>query len=182
MKTARGLHDEISKDLNDIGNGLDSLAGRVECNAHHRSFLRQLRSKISILSELLNGEIPAVDVISRTIFSMDIRREISEINQMLKSEDSPEEILLQLRDLLGFPQHFLEQSKGNLSTLAPLTKREREVLLLLPRGLTAKAMASELFLTEATIKTHLATIYRKFEVGNRTQAIAVGIENKLLTF
>jgi len=182
VKTARGLHDEISKDLSDIGNGLDALAGRVDCNPDYRAFLRQLRSKISILSELLNAEIPAVDVISRTIFSMDIRREISEINQMLASEDSPEEILLQLRDLLGFPKHFLEQSKGNLPTLAPLTKREKEVLLLLPRGLTAKAMASELFLTEATIKTHLATIYRKFEVGNRTQAIAVGIENKLLTF
>jgi DNA-binding NarL/FixJ family response regulator len=101
---------------------------------------------------------------------------------MLESEDSPEEILLQLKELLGFPKHFLEQSKGNLRTLVPLTKREKEVLLLLPRGLTAKAMASELFLTEATIKTHLATIYRKFEVRNRSQAIAIGIENRLLTF
>ena len=43
-------------------------------------------------------------------------------------------------------------------------------------------MASELFLTEATIKTHLASIYRKFEVRNRSQAIAIGIENRLLTF
>ena len=43
-------------------------------------------------------------------------------------------------------------------------------------------MASELFLTEATIKSHLATIYRKFEVRNRSQAIAIGVENKILTF
>ena len=182
MKTARGLHDEISKDLSDIGNGVDALAGRVDCNSDHRNFLRELRSKISTLSDLLIAEIPAVDETSRTIFSIDIRREISEINQMLESEDSAEDILLQLKELLGFPKHFLEQSKENLRTLVPLTKREKEVLLLLPRGLTAKAMASELFLTEATIKTHLATIYRKFEVGNRTQAIAIGIENRLLTF
>jgi len=182
VKTARGLHDEISKDLSDIGNGLDSLAGRVYCNSDHRSYLRELRSKISILSELLTAEIPAANETSRTIFSIDIRREISEINQMLESEDSPEEILLELKELLGFPKHFLEQSKGNLRTFVPLTKREKEVLLLLPRGLTAKAMASELFLTEATIKTHLATIYRKFEVRNRSQAIAIGIENRILTF
>jgi len=182
VKTARGLHDEISKDLSDIGNGLDSLAGRVDCNSDHRSYLRELRSKISILSELLTAEIPEANETSRTIFSIDIRREISEINQMLESEDSPEEILLELKELLGFPKHFLEQSKGNLRTFVPLTKREKEVLLLLPRGLTAKAMASELFLTEATIKTHLATIYRKFEVRNRSQAIAIGIENRLLTF
>ena len=134
MKTARGLHDDISKDLSDIGNSLDSLAGSIECSADHRAFLRHLRSKVSILSELLSAEIPAVDVTSRTIFSVDIRRGISEINQMLEIEDSSAEILLQLKELLGFPKHFLEQSKGNLRTLTPLTKREKEVLLLLPRG------------------------------------------------
>lgn len=182
MKTARGLHDEISKDLSDIGNDLDALAGRVDCTSEHRAFLRQLRSSVSTLSDLLNAEIPAVDVTSRTVFSVEIRREISEINQILDSENSSEEILIQLKDLLSFPRHFLALSRGKPPTLIPLTKREKEVLLLLPRGLTAKAMASELFLTEATIKTHLATIYRKFEVGNRTQAIAIGIENKLLTF
>ena len=182
MKTVRGLHDEISKDLSDIGNDLDALAGRVDCQTDHRSFLRQLRSRVSLLSELLSAEIPAADVTSRTIFSMEIRREISEVNQMLEAHNSSEAVLLQLKELLGFPKYFLEQGKGKLRTLAPLTKREKEVLVLLPRGLTAKAMASELFLTEATIKTHLATIYRKLEVQNRSQAIAIGVENKLLTF
>ena len=182
MKTVRGLHDEISKDLSDIGNDLDALAGRVDCQTDHRSFLRQLRSRVSLLSDLLSAEIPAADVTSRTIFSMEIRREISEVNQMLEAQNSSEDVLLQLKELLGFPKYFLEQGKGKLRTLAPLTKREKEVLLLLPRGLTAKAMASELFLTEATIKTHLATIYRKLEVQNRSQAIAIGVENKLLTF
>ena len=182
MKTVRGLHDEISKDLTDVGNGLDAHAGRINCSAEHRTFLRHLRSRISALSELLNADIPAQDVTAKTVFSIEIRREISEINQMLETENSSEEFLLQLQELLGFPKHFLEQSKTGQQTMAPLTKREKEVLLLLPRGLTAKAMASELFLTEATIKTHLATIYRKFGVRNRTQAIAIGIENKLLTF
>jgi len=182
VKTVRGLHDEISKDLSDIGNGLDALAGRVDCQTEPRSFLRQLRLKVSMLSDLLSAEIPAADVTSRTIFSMEIRREISEVNQMLEAQNSAEDILIQLKELLGFPKYFLEQGKGRLKTLVPLTKREKEVLALLPRGLTAKAMASELFLTEATIKSHLATIYRKLEVQNRSQAIAIGVENKLLTF
>jgi DNA-binding CsgD family transcriptional regulator len=182
VKTARGLHDEISKELSDLGNGLDALAGRVDCPSEYRAFLRNLRFKVSALSDFLSEEIPALDISSRTIFSIEIRQAISEINEILVAQDSKEEILLELKDLLGFPKHFLEPIKGTLRTLTPLTKREKEILLLLPRGLTAKAMASELFLTEATIKTHLATIYRKFEVGNRTQAIAIGIENKLLTF
>jgi ATP/maltotriose-dependent transcriptional regulator MalT len=182
VKTVRGLHDEISKDLSDIGNHLDALVGRVDCQAEHRAFLRKLRSRVTNLSDLLSAEIPAADVTSRTIFTMEIRREISEVNQMLEAQKPLEDVLLQLKELLGFPKYFLEQSKGKLRTLVPLTKREKEVLALLPRGLTAKAMASELFLTEATIKTHLATIYRKFEVQNRSQAIAIGVENKLLTF
>jgi ATP/maltotriose-dependent transcriptional regulator MalT len=182
VKTVRGLHDEISKDLSDIGNHLDALVGRVDCQAEHRTFLRKLRSRVTNLSDLLSAEIPAADVTSRTIFTMEIRREISEVNQMLEAQKPLEDVLLQLKELLGFPKYFLEQSNGKLRTLVPLTKREKEVLALLPRGLTAKAMASELFLTEATIKTHLATIYRKFEVQNRSQAIAIGVENKLLTF
>jgi DNA-binding NarL/FixJ family response regulator len=101
---------------------------------------------------------------------------------MLEARDSTDGILQQLKELLGFPKYFLEQSRVKGKTLTPLTKREKEVLSLLPRGLTAKSMASELFLTEATIKSHLATIYRKFEVQNRSQAIAIGVENKLLTF
>ena len=182
MKTVRGLHDEISEELSNIGNDLDSLAGRVECATDPRAFLRELRSKVSILSNLLSAEIPAADESSRTIFSIEIRRAISEINEMLEARDSTDGILLQLKDLLGFPKYFLEQSRVKGKTLTPLTKREKEVLSLLPRGLTAKSMASELFLTEATIKSHLATIYRKFEVQNRSQAIAIGVENKLLTF
>ena len=182
MKTARGLHDEISEELSKIGNDLDALAGRIDCTSEHRAFLRGIRSKISILSDLLSAEIPTTDETSRTIFSIEIRREISEINQMLEVEEGGEGILLQLKELLGFPKYFLEQSKGQRKALTPLTKREKEVLSLLPRGLTAKAMASELFLTEATIKSHLATIYRKFEVQNRSQAIAIGVENKFLTF
>ena len=182
MKTARGLHDEISEELSNIGNGLDVLAGRNECGTEHRAFLREIRSKVSILSDLLSAEIPAADETSRTIFSIEIRREISEINQQLDTDNSAEEMLVQLKELLGFPKYFLEQSKEKRPTLTPLTKREKEVLLLLPRGLTAKAMASELFLTEATIKSHLATIYRKFEVRNRSQAIAIGVENKFLNF
>ena len=182
MKTVRGLHDEISEELSNIGNDLDALAGRVDCADDRRAFLRQIRSKVSILSNLLSAEIPAADESSRTIFSIEIRRAISEINEMLEARDSTDGILLQLKELLGFPKYFLEQSRVKGKTLTPLTKREKEVLSLLPRGLTAKSMASELFLTEATIKSHLATIYRKFEVQNRSQAIAIGVENKLLTF
>ena len=182
MKTARGLHDEISEDLFEIGNQLDSLAGLVECSPADRSHLRIIRGKVSILCELLSADIPAADEVSRTIFSIEIRQAISEINGLLEVSKIQGETIDELRELLGFPKHFLSQSKKTIRATEALTKREKEVLLLLPRGLTAKAMASELFLTEATIKSHLAAIFRKFEVVNRTQAIAIAVESKILTF
>ena len=61
-----------------------------------------------------------------------------------------------------------------------LTAREVEVLSLLPSGATALAIAGVLFLTEATVKTHLAAIYRKLNATNRAQAVSIGIENNLI--
>ena len=182
MKTARGIHDEISEDLFEIGNQLDSLAGLVDYSPADRNNLRLIRGKVSILCELLSTDIPTTDEVSRTIFSVEIRQSISEINDLLETSKIYGETLEELRELLGFPKYFLSQSKKTNRVAIPLTKREKEVLLLLPRGLTAKAMASELFLTEATIKSHLAAIFRKFEVVNRTQAIAIAVESKILTF
>ena len=62
-----------------------------------------------------------------------------------------------------------------------LTARELEVLALLPTGATASAIGSMLFLSEATVKTHLANIYRKLGATNRAQAVSIGIENSLIS-
>jgi DNA-binding NarL/FixJ family response regulator len=41
-------------------------------------------------------------------------------------------------------------------------------------------MGQQLFLTEATIKTHLSAIYRKLNASNRTQALSIAFENNLV--
>jgi len=71
--------------------------------------------------------------------------------------------------------------KGLESRDFGITPRELEVLSLLPTGATAVAISGILFLTEATIKTHLASIYRKLGAANRAQAVSIGIDNKLIT-
>ena len=63
-----------------------------------------------------------------------------------------------------------------------LTKKELEILTLLPEGQSIKELAASLFLTEATIKTHLTSIYKKLGAANRTQAIAKAKKSGLLTF
>ena len=52
-----------------------------------------------------------------------------------------------------------------------LSTRELDVLELLAQGLSNRAIAQHLHLSEATIKTHLAHIYKKLDVENRTAAV-----------
>lgn len=55
---------------------------------------------------------------------------------------------------------------------AELTDRERDVVALLAEGLTNRQIARRLFLSEATVKTHLVHVFGKFGVDNRTAAVA----------
>lgn len=62
-----------------------------------------------------------------------------------------------------------------------LSDRELEVLHLMASGLTNKAIADQLFVSQNTIKTHTANIYMKLEVSNRTAAVAKGQQLGLLS-
>lgn len=61
-----------------------------------------------------------------------------------------------------------------------LTAREREVLGLLATGASNRQIAGSLFVTEATVKTHLVHIFDKLQAASRTQAVAAAREQGLL--
>jgi len=56
-----------------------------------------------------------------------------------------------------------------------LTQRESEVLELMVHGLSNRAIGQKLFIGEETVKTHARGIYRKMEVADRAQAIAMSL-------
>ena len=56
-----------------------------------------------------------------------------------------------------------------------LTQRESEVLGLMVRGLSNRAVALRLSIGEDTVKTHARAVYRKLEVADRAQAVAVAL-------
>ena len=58
---------------------------------------------------------------------------------------------------------------------AGLTQRESEVLGLMVRGLSNRAIALRLSIGEDTVKTHARAVYRKLEVADRAQAVAVAL-------
>ena len=62
----------------------------------------------------------------------------------------------------------------------PLSRRELEVLRLVASGNTNREAAARLFITEATVKTHLLNIYAKLEVSDRAAAVAEAYNRGLM--
>jgi DNA-binding NarL/FixJ family response regulator len=65
--------------------------------------------------------------------------------------------------------------------LAALTPRETDVLRQLARGRSNAEIARDLFLSEATVKTHVAHILGKLGLSSRTQAAVLAYETRLVT-
>jgi DNA-binding NarL/FixJ family response regulator len=61
-----------------------------------------------------------------------------------------------------------------------LSARELEVLQLVARGTANREIAAELFISEATVKTHLTHIYAKLDVKDRAAAVATAYDRHLL--
>ncbi|WFB11779.1 response regulator transcription factor [Streptomyces sp. LX-29] len=62
----------------------------------------------------------------------------------------------------------------------PLSGREREVLGLVSQGLTNAEIGTRLFISEATVKTHLLRSFKKLGVSDRTAAVMTALERGLL--
>ena len=61
-----------------------------------------------------------------------------------------------------------------------LSQREAEILELVAEGLANRQISRRLFISEATVKTHLGRIYGKLGVETRAGAVAVAKERRLL--
>jgi LuxR family maltose regulon positive regulatory protein len=82
------------------------------------------------------------------------------------------------------PQGYATAQEKGFPTgglIEPLSQRELEVLQLVALGKTNHEIARQLFVSPGTVKAHTASIYRKLDVANRTEAVAHARERGILT-
>ncbi|MGW4023080.1 response regulator [Streptomyces sp. NPDC005009] len=129
---------------------------------------------------------PRVLVLTTYDTDADITRaiEAGATGYLLKAE-RPDELFAAIhaaalgRTVLSAP--VASRVMANLRSPRPsLTDRERDILTHLARGLGNQEIARALFISEATVKTHLRRIYGKLGVETRAGAVAVAKEQRLL--
>ena len=77
-------------------------------------------------------------------------------------------------------RHLREPDPSASDGVAQLTAREREVFVLLGRGLSNAEIADRLTLGESTVKTHIGRVFDKLGVRDRAQAVVLAYETGLV--
>jgi DNA-binding NarL/FixJ family response regulator len=131
---------------------------------------------------------PAPRVLVLTMFDTDadIARAVAAgaTGYLLKAE-RPESLFVAIRDAAAgrsaLSGTVADRVMSRIRTPGPsLTERERDILGRLSGGLTNREIARALFLSEATVKTHLGRIYTKLGVQTRAAAVATAARHRLL--
>ena len=154
---------------------------------------------IEATRQLLGDEGVTAKVVMLTTFDMDeyvyeaLRAGAS---GFLLKDVPPEQLIAGIRavasgDALLAPsvtrrviEEFVRRPPDSVRTspeqLAELTARELEVLKLIARGLSNAEIAKELFVSETTVKTHVAHVLMKLQLRDRVQAVVLAYESGLV--
>lgn len=147
--------DVITVDLNlPDGNGLEIIA-----------WARKHSSSIAIIVLSLDGDLELVSAASQ-----------SGAQAFISKSESADHLISAINSILAQPTLFISShtiallNRQKLSDL--LSPRERMVLTHLAGELSLTEIATAMFISHATVKSHCATIYRKLETRNRRSAVA----------
>lgn len=104
------------------------------------------------------------------------------IGAVLKSE-TENELVLAIRHAAAGKSHVTEEIRSQLAAEPPipaLTPRQLDVLKSITNGLSNPDIAQALGIDMATVKTHIAKIFEKLGVANRSEAVAVALRKQLV--
>jgi DNA-binding NarL/FixJ family response regulator len=149
-----------------------------------------------VATRVLRAELPDLRVVMLTAFAdaelLFDAMQAGAVGYVLK-HTPPVELVATIRRIVegehvltpGLASRFLRAFQarkvvGPRAKLAELSPREEEVLRLLATGDTNRQIAKRLFVSEETIKSHVASIFRKLEVSDRTRAAILAVKAGLV--
>jgi DNA-binding NarL/FixJ family response regulator len=182
----------IADDHTSVLAGLSSINGRQAVELWHKQrpdvTLLDLRMPVldgvGVINELRQQETFAKFVILTTYDSdNDIYRAIKAGAKGYLLKDARREVLLDCirkvsRGETCIPPALVEKLASGMRS-ETLTRREIEVLALLVRGRSNKEIAAKLFISEATVKGHLRSVFTKLNVLSRTEATTTALRRGL---
>lgn len=184
---------EGQPDLRVVGEAADGLAAVAEVARHGPDVvlmdLRMPRLDGTKAIAQIRAEHPTVRVLVLTTYDTDhdiVRAvEAGAVGVLLK--DAPREELFRAVRAVARGEAVLAPAitarlLGRIREPTPEvpTERELEVLALVARGLTNRAIGKRLAISEATVKTHLVHVFGKLAVTDRTAAVTVALERGLI--
>jgi two-component system NarL family response regulator len=101
----------------------------------------------------------------------------------LLKDSSPSALVSGMRDVLAGRRVVpaeIAQGMAERAYQSDLSPREHDVIVLIVEGLSNKAIAARLGLTEATVKTHVTHIFEKLGVEDRTQAALAAVKRGIV--
>lgn len=141
---------------------------------------------ITLTRSLVQAGGPPVLILSTYDTQADIVAAIEAGAMGYLLKDAPEEALHDAVVATSKSQRTLAPEVANVlmqrvaKPQQALSAREIEILRALASGATNKELAAQLFISQATVKTHLVHIYSKLGVSNRTEAITKAREQRLI--
>ncbi|RBP92404.1 LuxR family two component transcriptional regulator [Cytobacillus firmus] len=132
--------------------------------------------KIMILTSFSDQDhvIPAIEAGASGYQLKDIEPDIlvQVIIQLMKGENQ-----LHPKATSHLLTHLTNKNSTERQPLEELTKRELEVLREIAKGKSNKEIASSLYITEKTVKTHVSNLLSKLELADRTQAALYAVRH-----
>jgi len=180
------------KSLKSAAEQLDSmhkLLGQI----HHRRLMIDILGMKALLADALNQESTAFEKLSEALTLaepgtfirpfLDLGYQMGDLLQRLAKQKPDQKYTERILAAFSNEETAMGQNVSddqnvhrsflsNQALVEPLTNREIEILLILPKGLSNQEIAERLFISPETVKKHLYNIYQKFDVKNRKQAVA----------
>jgi len=152
---------------------MDGIEATQKIKAKHSSM------KVMILTSFSdqNHVIPAIEAGASGYQFKDIEPDelVKAIKMLMNGENQ-----LHPKATTHLLTHLTSKQNEGRNHLDELTKRELEVLKEIASGKSNKEIASSLFITEKTVKTHVSNVLAKLELADRTQAALFAVRNGVI--